>query len=266
MRRQSNLSRRAKIGRKFSSRTCAPRAVHGFTLIELLVVISIIALLIALLLPALRLARETARSTQCASGVRQIGILVAIYTDDFEGLVPISDEGGYWYNWSFKLIQDGLLRSAQAGAPTGSWLYGIPNNVFLGCRLAQPGEVVSILNCPSVTAQDIAPYTDYHNAYGTPSGVLGSNGGRYPRLDDYRRASEIVSAYDATNFLNGKPVDGSSKCGAIWGMWYQVPEYMSQRHLDSANCLFLDGHVAPRKVEDVNDREFIDLTVTLPVQ
>lgn len=61
-----------------STRSARARA---FTLIELLVVISIIALLIAILLPAVRRARESARNVVCLSGLRQIGIAVAQYTE-----------------------------------------------------------------------------------------------------------------------------------------------------------------------------------------
>ncbi len=66
------------------------RSVHrtGFTLIELLVVISIIALLIALLLPALGAARKVAQSSACLSNVRQIGIALSMYAEDFKGKFP----------------------------------------------------------------------------------------------------------------------------------------------------------------------------------
>ena len=55
--------------------------VQGFTIVELLVVIAIIGVLVALLLPAVQRARESARSTQCKSNLRQIGLALDQYVD-----------------------------------------------------------------------------------------------------------------------------------------------------------------------------------------
>jgi len=64
------------------------RKNKGFTLIELLVVIAIIAILAAMLLPALSKARARAKSAVCMNNLKQLGISLLLYYENYEGLIP----------------------------------------------------------------------------------------------------------------------------------------------------------------------------------
>src|SRR5947209_4156936 len=73
---------------------------RAFTLIELLVVIAIVEILAAFLLPVFARVREKARQASCASNLKQIGLAMMLYTQDYDGVLPL-----YVNNWSTVIVQ-----------------------------------------------------------------------------------------------------------------------------------------------------------------
>jgi prepilin-type N-terminal cleavage/methylation domain-containing protein/prepilin-type processing-associated H-X9-DG protein len=160
----------------------APRQVRtGFTLIELLVVIAIIAVLAGLILTGVQSARDAARTTQCLSNLRQLG-LAAIQYRDQNGAYPqyraeyppITNQYGVYrprWQWIIASFMGGWAQNPDACLAS---LAADPT--CTGVPLDNP-----ILLCPSMEAgtASVLNSNDYlsirNGSYGYNFGYLGNN-------------------------------------------------------------------------------------------
>ncbi len=202
-------------------RTPLSPSPHGaFTLIELLVVIAIIAILAGMLLPTLARAKAKGRQAACASNLRQIGMALRLYADD----------------------QDGWLPTTTHGAGTNaSWIYQLAHCL---------GNVDRIRICPS-DPKEFARLTNHASSYTLneyTSVDLTDPFGRklesFRKLDALRKPTLTITTFEISDQV-GVNVMNDHTHSRQWTLgWSAVTaDIQPERHGQSANYLFADGHV-----------------------
>ncbi len=231
---------------------------RGFTLIELLVVIAIIAILAAMLLPSLAKAKEQANRTACLSNLKQWGLALDMYLDDYSQVFPDfsipnnTPEAPSGYDQD-NLHWSDLAIFAAEGYGNAAWFNALPPYVSqqaLWQYSANPTNFVdgrSIFNCPTARflAGEVAPLNRVAFSYGI--NFKGTNG-LVPASSPFKASavlhpsafvfySDVRANSGETPFYGANPLND---LGAARGSL----NHLSSRHDSGANLTFLDGHSA----------------------
>jgi prepilin-type N-terminal cleavage/methylation domain-containing protein len=209
----------------------------GFSLIELLVVIAILSLLLAILSPVLSQARHNARRAACAANLRQVGVAIHLYAQDFGDMIPFGPSGRPITGSNFYTVTGNVtsLLSLEDGAPVGlglllrDYLFHQPTVLF--CPGAdQPSEAKEQLARVG-TAQ---AQCDYYYRHASVALLSGKPLAFHVRLSDLGRNSKgrpIAALAADVQFLAHPSLAA-----------FQVKTRTSHQRAAS-NILFAEGHV-----------------------
>lgn len=253
------LGQRNKISR---SKAQAPR--RGFTLIELLVVIAIIAILASILFPVFGRARENARRSSCQSNLKQVGLGLLQYIQDSDERTPRTFYGnGGWgasnptlghYKWMDAI--EPYMKSAQ---------------IFVCPSFSHPdGTYIPYRQLPAGNTQQLGTYGSYpvNNSYTDTTD--NNNNPTDKALSALVTPSTTVWALDGngqyelawtTVALTPAVTDGT---GTSSGM--RVMNNARERHLQTLNTLYCDGHVKAVKLDRLMERNAANVATAFTIE
>jgi len=230
---------------------------NGFTLIELLVVIAIISLLVSILLPSLQSAREIAKSVVCMSNLKNIGLGIVQYAEDFNGEMYVSYtdinivNGLPNYPTSPKWWPQALGVHGYLPKPAGLYdmEYDKTTQDVWNCPTEVQLAAFTIHGHSSWTYLRILDELWYYAALGNNAALgtagwakiyeIESPGNQFFLIDGILAANEINKTYPYA----GSGYSGATRFGMIASEFAGSGRAGFDHPGERANCLFSDWHV-----------------------
>jgi prepilin-type N-terminal cleavage/methylation domain-containing protein/prepilin-type processing-associated H-X9-DG protein len=207
----------------------------AFTLIELLIVIAIIAILAAILFPVFARARENARRSSCQSNLKQIGLGIMQYSQDYDEKMVSSRNDGYQgvYKQCWYSMIEPYVKSAQVFRCPSSTVK--TNATYTGGSNQPPALPFSYIANAGI---------DGNKNYGTD----GTNGDR-PMLDAQFDTISLSSFQTPSTTLLISELNSDPGQEKFYNAAALVNGTASRfmNHLGRTNFLFVDGHVKALK-------------------
>lgn len=203
---------------------------RAFTLIELLVVISIISILAAILFPVFARARENARRTSCLSNLKQIGLGIMQYTQDYDEKYPTTFVG--------KRGNAGDGYTVQTDSSMPGRKYRVNDGTYHGYYMTWMDTIypyvksLQVFVCPSQPDN----YREYNSnqSYNVPYYGLNTRASGISLAEVDQPASTMMNMDFHFYFVT------SVTCSRQNNILDKDPRFVP--HLDGTNFTFLDGH------------------------
>lgn len=255
--------------------------LSAFTLIELLVVIAIIAILAAILFPVFAQAREKARQTSCLSNMKQMGLGVTQYLQDYDETFPMGFEARTWVNEGWQIAIQPYCKNLGIFACPSDTLAAtpVPGYEWAGVGISYAGNglygnwtTFFSLRGPFVTGNNGGWLDPNPMALATISrpaeGIMVAEKHCDVVFENFQKTGSGDSGYAAGNTSGFGPtsVFAGDNYGGGWGP-RRIPDgtrpttnkypdgpdgAVTVKHSGMANFIFCDGHVKSMKPAQTN--------------